>query len=180
MDRAYDQSLVLEGIEKGQSLRELVQGKPFSFMGPGWNPKDPFPILVKWLIVMQDLAYKFILHKMLLDNLEVSQRRKTGMANTTGDAALFVGLKKETTKNDFEAALRNNQVEQYCHRVDSEAGDSMLVQSGRIHAIDAGNLILEIQQNSDTTYRVYDWGRLGLDNKPRQLHVEESMQCIDV
>ena len=55
----------------------------------------------------------------------------------------------------------------------------MLVQSGRIHAIDAGNLILEIQQNSDTTYRVYDWGRLGLDNKPRQLHVEESMQCVD-
>ena len=90
-----------------------------------------------------------------------------------------MGLKKETTKDDFEAALRNNQVEQYCHRVDSEAGDSMLVQSGRIHAIDAGNLILEIQQNSDTTYRVYDWGRLGLDNKPRQLHVEESMQCID-
>ena len=86
------------------------------------------------------------------------------MANTTGDAALFVGLKKETTKNDFESALRNNQVEQYCHRVDSEAGDSMLVQSGKIHAIDAGNLILEIQQNSDTTYRVYDWGRLGLDN----------------
>ena len=53
------------------------------------------------------------------------------------------------------------------------------MESGRVHAIDSGNLILEIQQNSDTTYRVYDWERLGLDDRPRTLHVEESMQCID-
>jgi mannose-6-phosphate isomerase len=55
----------------------------------------------------------------------------------------------------------------------------MFVRSGRVHAIDAGNLILEIQQNSDTTYRVYDWGRMGDDGKPRQLHVEESLRSID-
>lgn len=55
----------------------------------------------------------------------------------------------------------------------------MLLESGRLHAIDAGNLILEIQQNSDTTYRVYDWGRRGLDGKPRDLHVTESLQSID-
>ena len=60
-----------------------------------------------------------------------------------------------------------------------QKGDSILVESGRLHAIDAGSLILEIQQNSDTTYRVYDWGRLGLDGQPRSLHIEESMQCID-
>ena len=57
------------------------------------------------------------------------------------------------------------------HRFPVAAGDSILVHSGQVHAIDAGNLILEIQQNSDTTYRVYDWGRMGLDGKPRQLHV---------
>jgi mannose-6-phosphate isomerase len=53
------------------------------------------------------------------------------------------------------------------------------VQSGQVHAIDAGNLILEIQQNSDTTYRVYDWGRVGLDGQPRQLHVDQSLRSID-
>ena len=180
VDRPNDQSLVLQGIEKGQSLRELVQGKPSSFMGPGWNPTDPFPILVKWLDCNARLSLQVHPPQNVARQLGGEPKTENWyVANTTGDAALFVGLKKETTKNDFEAALRNNQVEQYCHRVDSEAGDSMLVQSGRIHAIDAGNLILEIQQNSDTTYRVYDWGRLGLDNKPRQLHVEESMQCID-
>ena len=57
-------------------------------------------------------------------------------------------------------------------------GDSLFVRSGQIHAIDAGNLILEIQQNSDSTYRVYDWGRLGLDGKPRTLHVAESLRSI--
>jgi mannose-6-phosphate isomerase len=57
-------------------------------------------------------------------------------------------------------------------------GDSILVQSGEVHAIDAGNLILEIQQNSDTTYRVYDWGRMGLDGKPRKLHIAESLESI--
>ena len=64
-----------------------------------------------------------------------------------------------------------------CFRV--TAGDSILVHSGQVHAIDAGNLILEIQQNSDTTYRVYDWGRVGLDGSPRQLHVEQSLRSID-
>jgi len=59
------------------------------------------------------------------------------------------------------------------------AGDSVLVQSGTVHAIEGGNLILEVQENSDTTYRVYDWGRVGLDGKPRKLHIEESMQSID-
>jgi mannose-6-phosphate isomerase len=57
-------------------------------------------------------------------------------------------------------------------------GDSILVRSGQIHAIDGGNLILEIQQNSDTTYRVYDWGRTGLDGKPRALHIEQSLRSI--
>jgi len=65
------------------------------------------------------------------------------------------------------------------HRFPVAAGDSILVESGRLHAIDAGNLILEIQQNSDTTYRVYDWGRVGLDGRPRQMHVTESLRSIN-
>jgi mannose-6-phosphate isomerase len=64
------------------------------------------------------------------------------------------------------------------NKVSVASGDSVLVQSGQVHAIDAGNLILEIQQNSDTTYRLYDWGRAGLDGKPRTLHVEESLRSI--
>jgi mannose-6-phosphate isomerase len=88
-------------------------------------------------------------------------------------------LKQGVTREQFTRALEANQAEQCVHRFPVKAGDSILVESGRMHAIDAGNLILEIQQNSDTTYRVYDWGRVGLDGQPRQLHIGESLQSID-
>ena len=65
------------------------------------------------------------------------------------------------------------------HRLPMKPGDAIFIPSGRMHAIGAGNVIVEVQQNSDTTYRVFDWNRLGMDGKPRQLHIEESMQSID-
>jgi mannose-6-phosphate isomerase len=101
------------------------------------------------------------------------------VAEATPEAALIAGLKHGTTHEKFSAALAGGDLEPLVHRVPVKRGENLFVPSGRIHAIDAGLLILEIQQNSDTTYRVYDWGRLGLDKKPRTLHVAESLQCID-
>jgi mannose-6-phosphate isomerase len=83
------------------------------------------------------------------------------------------------TRAQFERAIGERTLEQCVHRFRVAAGDSILVHSGQVHAIDAGNLILEIQQNSDTTYRVYDWGRVGLDGLPRTLHVKQSLRSID-
>jgi mannose-6-phosphate isomerase len=87
-------------------------------------------------------------------------------------------LKPGVTAHDFEHALADNTAEQRVERHATRAGDSLLIRSGVMHAIDAGNLILEIQQNSDTTYRVYDWGRVGLDGKPRTLHIAQSMASL--
>jgi mannose-6-phosphate isomerase len=101
------------------------------------------------------------------------------IAQTTPGAGLIVGLKRGVTREQFERAIAVNTLEACVHRFQVAAGDSILVQSGQVHAIDAGNFILEIQQNSDTTYRVYDWGRVGLDGKPRQLHIPESLRSID-
>ena len=89
------------------------------------------------------------------------------------NSGLFLGFNQEVSKQHFKEALALNKAEDLCNRIRSNDNDSVLVESGRIHAIDAGNLILEIQQNSDTTYRVYDWGRAGLDGKPRDLHIQE-------
>jgi mannose-6-phosphate isomerase len=101
------------------------------------------------------------------------------IAETTPNAELIVGLKRGVTRAQFEQAIANHTVEHCIHRFSVAAGDSILVHSGQVHAIDAGNLILEIQQNSDTTYRVYDWGRVGLDGLARQLHVAQSLRSID-
>jgi mannose-6-phosphate isomerase len=101
------------------------------------------------------------------------------IAQTTAGAQLIVGLKEGVTRAQFEKAIAEQKLEDCVHHFHVAAGDSILVRSGQVHAIDAGNLILEIQQNSDTTYRVYDWGRVGLDGKPRQLHVQESLRSIN-
>ena len=94
-------------------------------------------------------------------------------------AKLYVGLKQGVTKADFQKAIDEGTVEQCVHAITPQSGDSIFIASGRLHAIGAGFLIHEIQQNSDTTSRVFDWNRLGLDGKPRQLHVEQSMASID-
>jgi len=101
------------------------------------------------------------------------------VVETKEGSAVLAGLEPGTTRAQFEQALRDGEAEPLVCRLPTKPGDSLFVESGRLHAIDGGNLILEIQQNSDTTYRVYDWGRVGLDGQPRQLHVDESLASID-
>jgi mannose-6-phosphate isomerase len=148
-------------------------------MGPKYPVSKPFPVLVKWLDCRERLSLQ--VHPPASVAPELGGEPKTEnwyIAETTPGAHLIVGLKKGVTRAQFEKALAENTLEQCIHRFPVAAGDSIFVQSGRLHAIDAGNLILEIQQNSDTTYRVYDWGRMGLDGKPRKMHVTESLKSI--
>jgi mannose-6-phosphate isomerase len=92
---------------------------------------------------------------------------------------LFVGLKRGVTLAEFEKKIGTGEVAECFHRVPVRAGDAMFLPSGRVHAIGSGLVIFEIQQNSDTTYRVFDWNRVGLDGKPRELHVAQSLASID-
>ncbi len=175
-----ESSVVLNSGSKGRTLRNLIEEDAHSLLGPRWKKNEKFPLLVKWLDCSERLSLQ--VHPPLPVAKKLNGQPKTEnwyVASSSSDAALFAGLKRGTTKEDFVNAINNQSLEQHCHKVSSEAGDSLLVQSGRVHAIDAGNLILEIQQNSDTTYRVFDWGRRGLDGKFRELHVEESLQSID-
>jgi mannose-6-phosphate isomerase len=88
-------------------------------------------------------------------------------------------LKRGVTRGEFEKKIQSGAVAECFHRVPVKAGDTMFLPSGRVHAIGSGLVIFEIQQNSDTTYRVFDWNRVGLDGKPRDLHVAESLASID-
>jgi mannose-6-phosphate isomerase len=89
-------------------------------------------------------------------------------------AELYVGLTSDSSRERFTEAIEKGNVDEHVHRVGVKAGDCMFLPSGRVHAIGAGNVIVEVQQNSDTTYRVFDWNR-----KERDLHVEESLRSID-
>jgi mannose-6-phosphate isomerase len=180
VDRPEAQSVVARGPHAGRTLRALIESAGAQIMGPYWDTRRPFPILVKWLDCQERLSLQ--VHPPACVAAELKGEPKTEnwfVADAAPGAGLIVGLRRGVTRSDFECALAGNALEPLVHRFPVQAGDSILVQSGRIHAIDGGNLILEIQQNSDTTYRVYDWGRVGLDGKPRQLHVAQSLRCID-
>lgn len=180
VDREGEQSVVTNGELAGKTIRELLQGSAAEILGPGADGSKPFPILVKWLDCQDRLSLQVHPPAEIAPSLGGEPKTENWyIAQCDEGASLIVGLKKDVTRDQFEDALRNNEAESCVHRFPVKAGDSILVESGRMHAIDAGNLILEIQQNSDTTYRVYDWGRVGLDGKPRDLHIEESLKSID-
>ncbi|MCC5841852.1 MAG: class I mannose-6-phosphate isomerase [Opitutales bacterium] len=180
VDRPEANSVVAEGALAGRTLGELRARWTRDLMGPGWRADRPFPILVKWLDCVERLSLQVHPPKAVAGKLKGEPKTENWfIAHATEEAALLAGLRKGVTRKAFEKALSENNLEDLICRLPSKAGDSLFVPSGRIHAIDGGNLILEIQQNSDTTYRVYDWGRVGLDGQPRQLHVQESMASID-
>jgi mannose-6-phosphate isomerase len=180
VDRPEAQSVVSTGSRRGQSLRTVLEQAGAAVMGPAWPVARPFPILVKWLDCRERLSLQ--VHPPASVAAELKGEPKTEnwyIADTVPGAQLIVGLKRGATREQFEQAIRDQTVEACVHHFNVAAGDSILVHSGQVHAIDAGNLILEIQQNSDTTYRVYDWGRVGLDGNPRQLHLGPSLRSID-
>jgi len=179
VDRPEAQSILRGGVFAGQTLRKVLNRHAAEVMGPGWPADRPFPVLVKWLDCRERLSLQVHPPAVVAAGLRGEPKTENWfVAETTAGAHLIAGLKRGVTRELFERALAEETVEQLVHRFPVAAGDSILMPSGRLHAIDAGNLILEIQQNSDTTYRVHDWGRVGLDGRPRELHVAESLQSI--
>lgn len=179
-DRPAEQSLVNHGALKGFSLNELWMNRREEIFGSGFEDTPRFPLLIKILDARDKLSIQ--VHPPASVAAELGGEPKTEMwyiADATPDAKLYVGLKAGISKVDFQNAIENGQVDEVVHCITPKPGDSIFIPSGRLHAIGAGLLIYEIQQNSDTTYRVFDWNRMGLDGKPRQLHVEPSIRCID-
>ena len=180
VDRCEEQSVVASGIFAGKTIRELLENSAEEILGPGRDGKVPFPILVKWLDCQERLSLQVHPPAELAPQLGGEPKTENWyVADCARDASLIVGLKRGVTREQFIRSLFKNEVADHIHSFPVKPGDSMLVKSGQMHAIDAGNLILEIQQNSDTTYRIYDWGRVGLELQPRQLHIKESLQSID-
>jgi mannose-6-phosphate isomerase len=179
VDRPEAQSVIADGPLAGLTLHAALRARGADLLGPAWPIGRPFPILVKWLDCADRLSLQ--VHPPAELATELGGEPKTEnwfIAAAQPGAALIVGLRPGVDRQTFERAIAENSLDRCVNRVPVAPGDSVLVRSGTVHAIDAGNLILEIQQNSDTTYRVYDWGRVGLDGKPRQLHLEESLRSI--
>ncbi|MBB5351318.1 mannose-6-phosphate isomerase [Haloferula luteola] len=180
VDREGEQSVVVGGPLAGATLHELWSTRRDEIFGAGMPDCTRFPLLIKVLDARDDLSIQ--VHPPVDLAPALGGEPKTEMwyiADADPGAKLYVGLKNGVTREDFDRALADGTVADVVHAIQPKTGDSIFIPSGRLHAIGAGFLIHEIQQNSDTTYRVFDWNRLGLDGKPRDLHVEESLKSID-
>ncbi|SHK20363.1 mannose-6-phosphate isomerase, type 1 [Rubritalea squalenifaciens DSM 18772] len=178
-DRPEAQSVVDHGHYAGKSLHDLWRDYRGEIFGEDIEG-ERFPLLIKILDARSDLSIQ--VHPPAQIAPAMGGEPKTEMwyiADADPNAKIYVGLKKGVTKESFEQALKEGRCEETVHAIHPKTGESIHIPSGRLHAIGSGLLIYEIQQNSDTTYRVYDWNRLGLDGKPRDLHIEESLECID-
>ena len=180
VDRETEQSVVANGPLAGTTLHELWTTRREELFGAGYDAHPRFPILIKVLDAREDLSIQ--VHPPVHLAASLGGEPKTEMwfiADCDPGAKLYVGLRNGVTRTAFEQSIADGSVASLVHSVAPQPGDSIFIPSGRLHAIGAGFLIHEIQQNSDTTYRVFDWNRPGLDGKPRELHVEQSMASID-
>jgi mannose-6-phosphate isomerase len=138
-----------------------------------------FPILCKILDARETLSVQVHPPEGKAGQLGEPKTEMWYITAAEPDAVLHVGLSRGVTRERFEAGIRDGRVSECLQRLPVRAGDSMFLPSGRVHAIGGGLVIFEIQQNSDTTYRVFDWNRPDLDGRPRQLHLTESLASID-
>jgi mannose-6-phosphate isomerase len=179
VDRPEAQSVVANGPLKGKTLHELwTQDRPAIF---GRVPdSERFPLLVKLLDAQEKLSLQVHPPQDVAKILGGEPKTEFWyVAAADSGAELFVGLKESMTREEFKHALEKGTVADCVHKIRVKAGDAMFLPAGRFHAIGAGNLLVEIQQNSDTTYRVFDWNRVAEPGKTRRLHIDEALQSID-
>lgn len=180
-DHGEDVSEVINGPLKGKSLHELVQMYGEDVSPPTNNGR--FPILIKFIDANQRLSIQ--VHPD--DEYAMSHESPEEMGKTEcwyvmdapPGAKLIMGLKEGYTRESFEKMVREGKIEDTLNWVDVKRGDVIFIKTGTVHALIEGIMVCEIQQNSDTTYRLYDWGRVGQDGKPRPLHIEKALDVIN-
>ncbi|GAB5081612.1 mannose-6-phosphate isomerase, class I [Hominimerdicola sp. 21CYCFAH17_S] len=169
-------SIVANGGYAGMTLTEYIEKAGRSVLGTDCEKFDSFPILIKLIDAKDNLSVQ------VHPNNEYAQRvegeyGKTEMwyvVDCDEGAELLYGFKHEITKEEFANRIADNTLLEVTNAVPVKKGDVFFIEAGTLHAIGKGILIAEIQQNSNTTYRIYDYGRVGNDGKPRELHVEKA------
>lgn len=180
-DRPEGRSVLRNGPWKGLPLDRLVQPDIVeSWLGTGFKGASQFPILVKLLDARETLSLQ--VHPPLEAAEALGGEPKTEMwyfLHCTPEASIYAGLKAPVSPEAFRQAIESGTLGPLLHEIPVRPGDAIFIPSGRLHAIKAGSVLLEIQENSNTTYRVYDWGRADSDGRPRQLHVDQAIASID-
>ena len=193
VDHNEDQSVVKFGELTGKKLGELIEQFPEQLLGrPVWQRvssstvptklKGRFPLLLKFLDANRNLSVQVHPDDAIGATLNPPDLGKTEawyVMHTDPGAKIYAGLKSGVGEKEFRDAITNGTTEELLHCIEPDTGDCIFIRAGTMHAIGAGLLIAEIQQASNTTFRVFDWNRVDKDGNPRALHIEESLHSTD-
>jgi mannose-6-phosphate isomerase len=178
-DHPHGQSIIANGPLRGTLLHDLLRSEPDNVLGAHVRARfgDVFPLLLKYIDADDELSVQ--VHPddayALAHEGEPGKTEAWYVLHADPGAAIIAGLCEGVTRAAFLEELSAGDPAVLLRRLPVKTGDAILIPAGRIHALLPGVLVLEVQQNSDTTYRLYDWGRVGLDGKPRELHVEKAL-----
>lgn len=174
-------SVIMDGQYAGKTLNEFLAENPEA-LGENCKKFEYFPVLIKLIDARDNLSVQVHPDNDYAQRVE-GEYGKTEMwyiVDCEIGAELIYGFKSEITKEEFRKAIEDNTLLDKVNRVKVKKGDVFFIKSGTLHAIGKGILIAEIQQNSNTTYRVYDYGRVGADGKPRELHIDKAVEVTNL
>jgi mannose-6-phosphate isomerase len=179
-DRPDAISVIANGPFTGRDLHWLMDNHAEELLGEVPSHDGRFPWLAKLLDANEDLSVQVHPPSNLAEQLGGEPKTEVWhIAQAEPGARLIAGLKRGTTRDSFESRLGQSNFLECLHEIPANKGDSIFIPSGRLHALGAGTVVFEIQQNSDTTFRVFDWNRAGLDDQSRKLHIDKALQSID-
>jgi mannose-6-phosphate isomerase len=181
VDHGDDQSTVAAGTLAGKKLHELVTQDGAALLGRH-NPQPQFPLLFKYLDCQQTLSVQVHPNDAQAAKLDPPDLGKTEawviLAAEPG-SKVYAGLKPGVDRAMLEREVARGTCDTCLHAFEPRVGDCILIEAGTVHALGAGLLIAEIQQASDTTYRLFDWNRVDRDGRPRELHIAQALDTID-
>ena len=179
-DRPGAVSEITNGPLAGRNLRWLMEHHATDLLGDAPPSNGRFPLLIKLIDAHANLSIQVHPPETIAAQLGGEPKTEAWhIAHADPGARLYAGLKNGTTRESFKEHLRNGTLAECLHSLGVKTGDALFLPSGRLHALGGGTVVIEVQQNSDTTYRVFDWNRTGLDGQPRELHLEPALASID-
>lgn len=174
-------SIIRNGDFRGRTLTDYIKLNK-ECLGTNGMKFENFPVLIKLIDAKDNLSVQVHPNNEYALKVE-GEYGKTEMwyiVDCDEGASLLYGFNKNITKEEFKQHVENNTLLDVCNKVNVKKGDVFFIESGTLHAIGKGILIAEIQQNSNTTYRIYDYGRVGVDGKPRELHVDKALEVTNL
>jgi mannose-6-phosphate isomerase len=178
----WDANIVLNGMLSGSTLAQIRARLGTDFVGSDIDPTQMFPVLTKIITAQDWLSVQVHPDDAYAQRVEHQRNGKTEcwyVLDAQPDSELVMGWARETSRNEYERRVADGTLGEILQRVRVKAGDAFYIPAGRVHAIGAGIVLYETQQASDVTYRMFDWNRVGIDGKPRELHIQKAADVLN-